>query len=110
MPKRRAQRQAGLASVGELLRRYRKQQHLTQKQLGKKLGSDPSYVARVETGRIKSPGLDSLRRIAAVLELPLSALTGEQGPDLDVERAIMGSDLDEDAKRSLVRMYRALKP
>ena len=105
--KRRNQREH--ATVGELIKRNRKSQRLTQKQLAIKLGTDPSYVARVESGEIKSPGLDSLRRFAEAFDVPMSALTGETGKSAEVEKAIMSySGLDEEAKRTLIRMFRAL--
>ena len=109
MPPRKRRNQREHATVGELIKRNRKSQRLTQKQLAVKLGTDPSYVARVESGEIKSPGLDSLRRFAEAFDVPMSALTGETGKSAEVEKAIMSySGLDEEAKRTLIRMFRAL--
>ena len=109
MPAKKRRNQREHATVGELIKRHRKSQRLTQKQLAVKLGTDPSYVARVESGEIKSPGLDSLRRFAEAFDVPMSALTGETGKSAEVEKAIMSySGLDEEAKRTLIRMFRAL--
>lgn len=109
MPARRRRANKDHASFGERLRRFRRERQLTQVQLAKKLGTDASYVARLETGKIGSPGLESLHRIAEALELPVSALTGgEAVKDADVIASITNSQLDEEAKRTLIRMYRAL--
>ena len=109
MPPRKRRNQREHATFGERLRRLRRDRHLTQVQLAKRLGTDASYVARLETGKIESPGLESLRRIAEALDVPVSTLTGEMGKGGDVERAIMSySGLDEEAKRTLIRMFRAL--
>lgn len=87
----------------------RRDRHLTQVQLAKRIGTDASYVARLETGKIGSPGLESLRRIAEALEVPVSALTGETGKGADVVKAISTYEgLDEEAKRTLIRMFHAL--
>ena len=101
-------RRSNLATLGELLKRQRKIKGLRQADLAKLVESDASYVGRVERGEIKSPGIESLRRFAEALDLPISALTTENDR-AEVEAAIMSDKrLDDEAKHSLVRMYRAL--
>lgn len=79
-------------------------------QLASKIGTDAGYVARLETGKIGNPGLESLRRIAEVLDLPVSELTGDAPANGDVEAAIRNDPkLDEEAKRALIRMFHALR-
>jgi transcriptional regulator with XRE-family HTH domain len=96
-------------SFGERLRRVRRGLHITQKQLADKLQlEDPSYIAKLETGVIDNPRLDSIQKIAEALGVAVSELTGEVGGD--VEKAIMSSELTDDDKRMLVRLYRSLKP
>ena len=109
VPARRRRNSKGHAPFGERLRRFRRERQLTQVQLAKRLGTDASYVARLETGKIGSPGLESLHRIAEALDLPVSALTGgEAVKDADVIASITNSSLDEEAKRTLIRIYRSL--
>lgn len=98
-------------SFGERLRRLRRDRRLTQVQLADKLGTDASYVARLETGRIGNPGLESMRRLAEVLGISLHELTGDSPTEgMDVETAIRShSELDDEAKTALIRMFRALK-
>jgi transcriptional regulator with XRE-family HTH domain len=97
-------------SFGERLRRFRRERKLTQMQLAAKIGTDASYVARLETGKIGNPGLESLRRIARVLDLPVSELTGDaSSPTGDIESMIRKHpDLDDEAKSMLIRMFREL--
>jgi transcriptional regulator with XRE-family HTH domain len=96
-------------TVGQRLLNQRRLRGLTQQQLAKKSGLSASWIHRVEVGEIDSPGLDALRQAAKALDLPLDSLTGVMAPKHgEVEKAIANSDLDEDAKRTLIRMYRAL--
>lgn len=106
--KRRVNRES--KTFGERLRATRRERRLTQAQLAKRLDSDASYVARLETGVIASPGLESLQRIADALDVPVSVLAGgEVGKAADVERTISAyPGLDDEAKRMLIRTFRAL--
>lgn len=94
-------------TFGERLRRLRKEKRLTQAELGKKAGSDGAYISKLENDD-PSPGLPMIQRLADALDVHISELTGGVGGD--VEEAILNSELDDEAKRSLVRIYRSLKP
>lgn len=88
----------------------RRERKLTQVQLAAKLGTDASYVARLETGKIGSPGLESLRRIADVLNVAVSELTGDEAEASDVEAAIrQHPGLNDEAKTMLVNLFHALE-
>ena len=52
--------------IGLRIAELRKQQHLTQKELGERCGLQDSHIARIEKGRY-SVGLDTLQRIADAL-------------------------------------------
>lgn len=60
------------ATIGELLRRYRREAGLTQKALASKICCDHSLVSRVETGE-QFPAPEYLERFMGVVELALSA-------------------------------------
>lgn len=94
-------------TFGERLRRLRRERRLTQAQLGEKIGNDGAYVSRLENDETK-PGFDKLAALATALDTQVGVITGEQAED--VEAAIWASDLDDEAKRLLVRMYRELRP
>ena len=52
--------------IGMRIAELRKQQNLTQKELGERCGLQDSHIARIEKGRY-SVGLDTLQRIADAL-------------------------------------------
>ena len=52
--------------IGLRIAELRKQQHLTQKELGELCGLQDSHISRIEKGRY-SVGLDTLQRIADAL-------------------------------------------
>lgn len=51
-------------SIGEIIRREREKRDWSRVLLGRKADLDPSYIYRLETGRVKSPGIESIERIA----------------------------------------------
>lgn len=60
---------------GYLILKKRKEKHMTQKELAEKLYVSPSTVSKWEKGTT-CPDLDKLKRLSAVLEIPLSDLLG----------------------------------
>ena len=62
---------------GERITRVRKSLGLNQAEVARRLEWSPPNYARIEKGRI-TPSLRSLEAIAGALEVPLSALTGEE--------------------------------
>lgn len=66
----------------ERLAFLRKKKGLKQEELSAKLGKASNYVMRVETGRIKTPPLGMIAKIAKCLDLSLSDLFFYQGNDL----------------------------
>lgn len=60
-------------SLGEKIRKYRKERGFTQKSLGKLVGISEAMVRQYELG-LRNPKIDTLQKIAAVLNVPLIAL------------------------------------
>ena len=56
--------------IGKRLRYLREERHLSQGDIERKIGLYRSYVSRVEGGRLL-PGLTTLERFAAALDVPL---------------------------------------
>lgn len=54
-------------SVGSVLREQREKRRLKQNKVADLAGLDPSYLCRVETGKIKTPRDKNLRKLRAVL-------------------------------------------
>lgn len=70
---------AGLAGT---LRRLREARDWTQADLAKRAGLAFSSIQALESGRTKSPTLDTARKLAAALGVAVDALTPEETHDL----------------------------
>lgn len=63
------------AMVGDRIRQARKNNNMTMKELGKKVGLHESTISRYEKGNIASLDLDTIKLFANVLNVPVSYLT-----------------------------------
>jgi transcriptional regulator with XRE-family HTH domain len=66
--------------LGELVTRLRKEQAISQKELGARSGMAGSTISRIEAGQLTAPMLDTLRGLADGLGVPLADLTAALGP------------------------------
>lgn len=64
----------GTPYVGQRIKELRQRKKYSQKQLLERTGLRQSYLANVETGRIRLPLLANLRKIADALEVSIEAL------------------------------------
>lgn len=108
-------------TVGDRLRRYRRAKRITQAHLAETAGTNDAYIARLESGAIHEPNIDTLRRIARALNVRLRDLAEplgwyedeeSEGEVFDtweqVERAILNAEnLDDAQKNGLILV---LKP
>lgn len=63
---------------------------LTQEQLAKATGLTPRYIALVEGGKVRSPGIVNCLRISKALATTVSELCGEIVPQMTPkERAVL---------------------
>lgn len=60
--------------LGPKLRRIRRRRKLSQEALARRLGVKREYVARIELGAIKSPRIETRRRLAKALGVPITEL------------------------------------
>ena len=67
------------------LRTLREAKGLSQNQLEEKIGKEANYITRVETGRIDTPPLDVIARIAHQLDVSMSDLFFFEGVDDSAE-------------------------
>jgi transcriptional regulator with XRE-family HTH domain len=86
--------------VGERVRALRKERGLTQEALERASGVEQTTISGIERGRVKSPGADILRRLAAGLGVDVSDLTGREEPEA----------LSEDEWGSVRAAFEALSP
>lgn len=57
-----------MITIGENIRRYRKEKNMTQKDLGDYIGISNTYLSDLEVGRT-NPSIKTLKKIAAALEI-----------------------------------------
>ncbi|MDU5081157.1 helix-turn-helix domain-containing protein [uncultured Tissierella sp.] len=70
-------------TIGENIKKYRKEKGLTQKELAEKSNLSRSYLADLERDRY-NPSLDSLKLIANSLEVDVSILLGENNSTIKI--------------------------
>ena len=78
--------------IGDLIRRKRLLQRMTQAELARRVGYSQPYIGRLEKGDIKLPREDALRRFSEVLNIPI--------PDLHRAAGIEGEELETAKKQS----------
>lgn len=83
---------------------------LTQAELSEMIGAGPQYVGHVETGRIKTPPLERMRKLAKALNVSMSDLFFFEGVDdsaellrSKIERLAQTNDVEQ-----LRRYYRLM--
>ena len=57
-------------SIGQNIRRRRKEKHLTQESLAANVETSAQYISRIERGQV-CPSLEFLYRLSAALECPI---------------------------------------
>ena len=57
-----------IPNIGKIIRQLRKEKKLSQTDIRKITGIEASYVSRIETGKIKSPSVKTMLKIAEALE------------------------------------------
>lgn len=59
--------------LGQRIRMYRKQQHMSQEKLAELSGLHPTYIGQMERGE-KNPTIESLYKICTALHIPITLL------------------------------------
>jgi transcriptional regulator with XRE-family HTH domain len=94
----------------EHLRMLREAKGLSQTQLEERIGKEANYITRVETGRIDTPPIDVVARIAHVLDVSISDLFFFEGVDDSAEalRAKIHRLVETGDVKRLRKYYRLL--
>ena len=66
-------------SIGQSIRRRRKEKHLTQETLATNVETSAQYISRIERGQV-CPSLEFLYRLSAALECPIYSLLPSTAP------------------------------
>lgn len=102
-------------SIGENIRKTRKEKELSQKALAERIKSDSSYINRIETGKI-NPTIAAVERIAQALECTIDQLVKDEETTEDVhildkslaERIRLLDAMDEDDRKAITHIIDAL--
>jgi transcriptional regulator with XRE-family HTH domain len=62
--------------IGKVLKRLREAKDLSQLELAKRAGVAQAYLSELEAGQKKNPGIETLRKIAKALGVPVTKLLG----------------------------------
>ena len=81
------------SEIGKRIRNYRTQLKLSQEELAERCSLHPTYIGQVERGE-KNATLESISKIAAGLNVPLSALFENLEGTATVERSCAGEAYD----------------
>jgi transcriptional regulator with XRE-family HTH domain len=94
----------------ERLRMLREAKGLSQTRLEEKIGKEANYITRVETGRIDTPPLDVIARIAHELDVSMNDLFFFEGIDDSAEtlRAKIHRLVETEDVKRLRKYYRLL--
>lgn len=101
------------AFIGELIKKYRLEKGLTQKQLGERCGINEANIRKYELGTQK-PKIETLERIAKGLDVPLSELSGYTViPKSEMEMVFLYSSkmpesMNEQYRNQIAALYDAL--
>ena len=96
-------------SIGERIKKLRKSMHLTQTELGAKVGVQKNAVSKWETGRVVIP-TQTVRALADLFGVPVSYLIDNNRiiTDDDIKFALWGDSHDiDDADLADVKRYAA---
>lgn len=87
--------------IGGNIRKFRREQKLTQKELAKRIGiNNSSYISRVEKGK-QNVNMNTLEKISKALSIELRDLFPSQ-------KSTLHTKMDEDRKRSIIRQFNEL--
>ncbi|MCM1169791.1 MAG: helix-turn-helix domain-containing protein [Bacteroides sp.] len=78
LERKAAEQRADAFFTGQIIEEARKKAHLTQEELAERIGTNKSYISRVETGRTE-PRVSTFYRIAAALGLQVSLTARAMG-------------------------------
>ena len=73
-------------SIGQNIRRRRKEKHLTQESLAANVETSAQYISRIERGQV-CPSLEFLYRLSAALECPIYSLLPSTVPSASTSGA-----------------------
>ena len=96
-------------SIGEKIKSLRKARGMTQTELGERVGVQKNAVSKWECGRVDVP-TPTLKTLAAIFDVPLSALLEEEAPQKQSRRDEAPRKPDAPRKHAPSRPSRENRP
>ena len=93
-------------TIGSIIKKHRKRQKLTQFELAEKIGVDPKYISRIETG-VSSPSLTIVEKIFEILHINIKNLFENEPAELD--KPTMISMINESMQSTSAKNVRVIK-
>ncbi|HEX5413791.1 MAG TPA: helix-turn-helix transcriptional regulator [Terriglobia bacterium] len=97
--------------INDRIKAIRERKRLSASELARMAGVNPSEISQIESGRKRSPRLDTVQRIARALDVSIDYLSGQVEHEGSLARALAlealnlylrESKLDEDEVRGLL--------
>lgn len=92
---------------GDRLALLREERGLKQYQAAIDLGLSQSYMSMLERGKVESPGIDHLRRLAQFYDVNLDYILGKTADRRPYERRDRSTELEAD-EQAILEIYRQL--
>ena len=91
-------------TLGQRIRKYRKYNGLTMKELGAKLNLSEQAISQYERNK-RTPSIDTLNKIAIILDIPLSEFITNMNPIENINKTYYDSLSDDEFKQHLKKSF-----
>lgn len=100
--------------LGHRIRQLRNEQHMSQEELAFKAGISPAHLGQIERA-LKNPTIDTVSKIAAALDIPVTALFTSGPVSGPPQNATIGKinaqllSMSEDEQKDILRIVRIFR-
>lgn len=100
--------------LGQRIRELRTQRHMSQEELSFKAGISPAHLGQIERA-LKNPTVDTLAKIAAALDIPISYLFTMDTASVEPQNTTVGKisaqllGMSEEEQKDILRIIRIFK-
>lgn len=100
--------------VGQRIRDLRNERRMSQEEVAFKAGISPAHLGQIERA-LKNPTIDTVAKIAAALDIPVTALFKTEAVSAPSQNAIIGKinaqllSMSEDEQKDILRIIRIFR-
>lgn len=66
-------------TFGQIVKQLRRNKDISQRELAEKIGCDFTYISKIENDRMPAPSLETIEKMAGVLEVDKDVLLAQSG-------------------------------